>query len=61
MALFQALSAMDDFAHDEVSALAGSQIWQEVNQVGAEVGGGKFKSTIELNPMNFKEAISTAE
>ena len=58
LAFYNALRVMDDFDATDGTISAGHQVWNEVNLVGAGIGGG-FESTEELKPMKFREAMST--
>lgn len=57
---YSVISTTDDFEDEEAASTAGSQIKNEICEIGAGVGGG-FKDTHELHVMKYKETMKTPD
>ena len=57
---YNALKEIDDFDGNDLAAMTGSRIKDEIALIGAGVGGG-FNNTKELHVMKYKEAMATSK
>ena len=60
MKYYSTLKEINGFDKDEVVAMAGSSIKEDIAGIGAGVGGG-FNNTQELHVMKYKEAMKTKD